>query len=598
MRALVTTICGMMAVTSVLAEIPAGYYDKLDGKSGDALADAIAAMADGHSVVTYNTKTWNAFEKTDVRVIDGKECWWDMYSNNIVWLPAHDALNIEHSVANSWWGGKNGSTEAYSDLFHLNPSDQNANNRKSNNPMGEVADARLLDNGLTRIGTPKEGFGGGSAIVFEPADEYKGDFARAYLYIFSSYSDISWSAGTDKGAGYMLTSDYRLQPWAAEMLLRWNEADPVDDKEIRRNEEIYKLQNNRNPFIDYPQLASFIWGDRKGEAFNLAAESPAAAVNRPAAPTVPDAWLTAVNTYSRRWWDGFSLSFNHDGDRLMLSIDGREYYEPSDFFVDGADSAADRHTYKAYVTSNVNGMILNSPVTTVTLTALDPYVTDYSQARWEKVQGEPAALDDGYYIILSSNTLHPMSTDGGVSSTQFMNEAGFAHIDDKGLVTELQPNTAIVRFNPSGEGRYSMQICDIHGEALGFWNATAKNKMKLDDLTFTPATPEVNEKGEFVFTFTQFGSLQFNKTQPRFLNYESKQTPVYLYKFKDWNGGMSGIKNTIETSQWSVGVDGNDIIAPQGALIFNLNGSRVDGKALTPGIYIVTGNGRSVKVRL
>ncbi len=147
-KRLLAAVSLSLAMQPAFAEIPSGYYSAIDGKQGNMLEKALQALSEGHVRITYSTKTWPAFETTDVRIVNGREAWWDMYSNNLVWLPAHDALNIEHSVANSWWGGKNGNIDAYSDLLHLNPSDQNANNKKGNYPPGKVADPRLLDNGL------------------------------------------------------------------------------------------------------------------------------------------------------------------------------------------------------------------------------------------------------------------------------------------------------------------------------------------------------------------------------------------------------------------------------------------------------------------
>ncbi len=580
------------------AEIPASYYQSLDGLQGAALRKAIATLADSHTLITYGDKTWQAFEKTDIRTIDGRECWFDMYSNNIVWLPAHDALNIEHSVPNSWWGGQKGCKEAHYDLMHLNPSDQNANNKKSSHPIGEVADPRLLDNGLTKIGTPKQGLGGGSTTVFEPADEFKGDFARAYFYIFTSYAGIDWTKGDDKGVRYMLDTDDRLLPWAAEMLLRWNEADPVDDRELTRNDEIYKLQGNRNPFIDYPQLAAYIWGDKTQSAFSISAETPAQAINRPEAPSISDAWMTGVNSYLVRWWDNRALNLSYSDGTLMISVDGRDFFEPSTIEIDGAASATESHTYKAYVTASENGKTLRSPITTISFTALAPDVTDYSQARWEKVTGSLTDLDKGYYTILSSTTLHPMSTDGGTTTTKFMNEAGFARFDNDGLLTELQPQAALVKFEKQQDNKYSLQVCDTHGNPLGYWNCTDKNKMKLDQNTFTPATAALGENNEFIFTFTEHGSLQFNKSQPRFVNYSSNQTPVYLYRFKDLQGGSSEVTEVTDGEQCAVGIEGNNLTLPQGAEVFNIAGQRLDGKNLSPGIYIVKTKAKSIKIRL
>lgn len=600
---LISISISALALTAAAA-IPDGYYNSLDGKQGDALIEALETLAGSHTVITYNTKTWEAFEKTDVRRIAGREAWWDMYSNNLVWLPAHDALNIEHSVANSWWGGKKGNAQAYADLFHLNPSDQNANNKKGSYPPGEVADARLLDNGLLLIGTPVEGMGGGAASVFEPADEYKGDFARAYFYIFTAYPEIGW----DSEYAYVYGDDRRLQPWAAQMLLRWSREDPVDSKEISRNEEIFRLQNNRNPFIDYPELAEHIWGTAQSSPVSLADLSPSEAIDRPEAPAFGDARMTGVNTYSKRWWDGFPLTITmpQDGVRLMLSIDGRDYFEPlSEIYVDPVANDTESHIYRAYVVDNEAGDLpLRSSVATLTVTALNPEATDYSCARWERVTRADSRLDDGYYVLLSSNTLHALGAQGGSTATQFMPSAGFVEFDASGCITEIPADAAIMQLQPldgTGADRYRISVSDTRANHLGYWNCTAKNKMRLSMDVYTPGAAAIGENDEFVFTFDDpeavgFGTLQFNKTQPRFLNYSSKQTPVYLYRFAG-EGGPSGIAAPPQT-EWAVGIEGNNIIAPAGTLILDINGRRVDGAGLMPGIYLVCGPGKTVKIRI
>ena len=53
--------------------------------------------------------------------------------------------------------------------------------------------------------------------------------------------------------------------WSLELLLKWHSEDPVSLKEVRRNEEVYKIQGNRNPYIDYPDLIEFVWGALKDQ---------------------------------------------------------------------------------------------------------------------------------------------------------------------------------------------------------------------------------------------------------------------------------------------------------------------------------------------
>lgn len=174
-------------------------------------------------------------------------------------------MNIEHSVANSWWGKTK--NDAYKDIVHLNPADATANNRKSNYPLSEVENISWT-NGVTTVGTPKSGQGGGAGNVYEPCDEYKGDFARVFMYIFTIYNDISWKTTTTNWM-YDTSNPLMFQPWAQTLLLRWHANDPVSDKETSRNDGVYSQQNNRNPYIDLPHLAAHIWGDKNTEPFHV-----------------------------------------------------------------------------------------------------------------------------------------------------------------------------------------------------------------------------------------------------------------------------------------------------------------------------------------
>lgn len=262
------------------AEVPSGYYSSLEGLCGSELKTAVKQVAHRNFVqIPYGTKstacTWQVFLESDTYYDNGTRYWWDMYSYNVIAAPdryTRGDMNIEHAVPNSWWGGDS-SIDAYVDLFHLNPSDPTANNHKGNYPLGIVASLTDVntwynDGYYTIVGAPRLASCGGATYVFEPADEYKGDFARAYFYIFTSYDDIAWrSSGTNWM--YDTRSPLTLKPWAYDMLLEWAERDPVSQKEIDRNESIAKNQGNRNPFIDCPDLAKYIWGEYRNTPFSL-----------------------------------------------------------------------------------------------------------------------------------------------------------------------------------------------------------------------------------------------------------------------------------------------------------------------------------------
>ncbi len=255
------TLITFMAALGTNATVPTGYYSSIDGKRGQDLKNAVHQLLKNHTVMTYSS-LWYHFQSTDCR-LDNHSQVWDMYSNTVRYFRGSSAvsgMNREHSFPKSWWGGAQ--VDAYTDLNHLYPSDGDANLAKNNYPLGEVSTASF-NNGCTKVGTPVAGQGGGCATVFEPDDEYKGDFARTYFYMATCYQDYTWKYT------YMVTnaSWLTLNQWSINLLLKWSRQDPVSDKEVARNDAVYKIQNNRNPFIDNPLLAEYIWGDRQGEAF-------------------------------------------------------------------------------------------------------------------------------------------------------------------------------------------------------------------------------------------------------------------------------------------------------------------------------------------
>ena len=222
-------------------------------------------IIDGHTNVGYDG-LWTVYKKSDVRA-DGTV--WDMYSTS-KFIPGQkqcgnyknvgDCYNREHSFPKSWFSE---GSPMKSDAFHIYPTDGKVNGQRSNFAYGETKTGTTLPshNGvdaLGKLGTCS--FPGYSGKVFEPVDEYKGDFARTYFYMAARYQDKIKSWGGDMTAG----NDYPCyKTWAVNLLLKWHRQDPVSQKEIDRNNAVYEFQHNRNPFIDYPELAEYIWGDQQ-----------------------------------------------------------------------------------------------------------------------------------------------------------------------------------------------------------------------------------------------------------------------------------------------------------------------------------------------
>ena len=254
------------------------YYAAADGKKGAELKTALCAIIYNRTSERTYKQLWTDFQTTDKRG-DGKV--WDMYSNitNYTFVTDQDsgnhsyegkAYNREHSFPKSWFGGE--VMPMYTDLFHLYPTDGKVNENRGDLPFGETNGGNKNSaNNFSKIGSCT--YTGYSGTVFEPNDIYKGDFARTYFYMVTCYEEKlpDW---VNKGNAN-ITIDGSKYPglvgWQLEMLMKWSENDPVDSpiaKEIPRNNAVYGIQGNRNPFIDYPGLEEYIWGALKDVAFS------------------------------------------------------------------------------------------------------------------------------------------------------------------------------------------------------------------------------------------------------------------------------------------------------------------------------------------
>ena len=259
---------------SVFAQGPnnsGAYYKSADGLKGKALKTAMFKIVSSHTQLSYDDLL-DAYKTTDKRA-DGKV--WDMYSNTTNfkfsdntgnYKKEGDMYNREHSFPKSWFGGK--VYPMYSDLVHIVPTDGYVNNRRGNVPFGETnGETYKSNNGFSKLGACT--YPGYTGKVFEPNDEYKGDFARIYFYMATAYEDkiANWS-GTDFTAIAAHDSYKPYKDWQLKMLMEWSKKDAVSEKEVNRNAGIYSLQRNRNPFVDYPGLEEYIWGSMTDVAFS------------------------------------------------------------------------------------------------------------------------------------------------------------------------------------------------------------------------------------------------------------------------------------------------------------------------------------------
>lgn len=275
MKSTVLSLLTLFCVTVAVAQN--SYYSSIEGLTKVELKRALHDMMQPQQTLSYGSgkdHTWQGFWQTD-RMEDYQVL--DRYSDSIFYFNPQDTtasiktMNIEHIWANSWWGHE--VNEAYCDLFNLYPAEKYANIAKSNNPIGVVTSNVDYDNNSIKRGMSNCYRADSLIKVWEPADQWKGDFARTYFYMATCYTQLRDIWQTKEG---WLTADMSewptLQPWVYRLMLDWARQDPIDEIEIQRNDVIYCIQGNRNPFVDLPQLEEYIWGTMMDSAFHADAQ--------------------------------------------------------------------------------------------------------------------------------------------------------------------------------------------------------------------------------------------------------------------------------------------------------------------------------------
>ena len=274
----------LLAPCFLSSQIPANYYDGTSGLTGYELKSKI------HEIISAKTITWHYgdlpsfYNQTDIdRYYDydvsNDSILLDMYSNNPTGTTAYHytkgnlissagaeglGYNREHMMPQSSF---NSNYPMYSDLFFVIPTDARINQLRSNYPYGIAGTPNhyTFTNGskISKNGTPNSGYTG---RVYEPHAEFKGDIARSLLYYvvryegklnsFNFYNGTSPANDTSPLDG---TEEKAYEDWFLAMLLEWHHNDPVSQKEIDRNNAVFSIQKNRNPFIDYPDWVNSIW---------------------------------------------------------------------------------------------------------------------------------------------------------------------------------------------------------------------------------------------------------------------------------------------------------------------------------------------------
>ena len=362
-------LSAMIVLTlSLFADIPTGYYDSATGSGYTLKTQLFSIIKNNHLTLDYGD-LYGYYETTDNININGTDYVYDMYSIRAdesadyyfqhvsgdqcgTYSGESDCYNREHSLPQSWF---NENSPMKADLFHVYPTDGYVNNRRSSYPFGEVGTASWTSSNGSKVGSCN--YPGYSGTVFEPIDEFKGDFARTYFYMATRYQDIidTWSSNSSTADDVLNeTEDQVFEDWFLNMLIEWHTNDPVSQRELDRNDAVYAVQKNRNPFIDHPEYVAKIWGGA-GVFISNVVQNPTAPkstdlVNVTADITSADATITTANL---KWGTtagvyGNTIVMSNSGDSYSASIpaqnDGTAVY----YIIEAEDDNAEIASTQEY----------------------------------------------------------------------------------------------------------------------------------------------------------------------------------------------------------------------------------------------------------
>ena len=257
----------------VLAEPPAGYYDTADTSTPESLRASVHLIIDGHTKIPYtssSTDTWNVLEQADQDPFNSSRIL-DLYQNRT--FIKHGAGNNDYNREHTWpksYGFPNDgySNKPYSDCHHLFLCDIGYNGDRGSNIFDDClsgCSSRYADNYNSQSGVNL--YKNATPIgIWKTWDGRKGDVARAMFYMDVRYEGdsgepdlilvddpyliLSSQTGSNEAVAYM---------GLLEVLLQWHLDDPVDDLERRHTDVVAQYQGNRNPFVDHPDWAGYIF---------------------------------------------------------------------------------------------------------------------------------------------------------------------------------------------------------------------------------------------------------------------------------------------------------------------------------------------------
>lgn len=603
-----------------ISQIPAGYYDGTSTLTGYGLKSKL------HDIISKKNINWHYGDLSSFYNVTDLDKYYDHNaSNTTIYLDIYSEIpsgpdayeyteangigsasaegqgwNREHMMPQSTF---NSNYPMYSDLFFVIPTDARINQLRSNYPYGIAGTTNYYtfsnSSKISKNGTPNSGYTG---RVYEPIDEFKGDVARSLLYFVVRYEGKlgsfnfynGTSAANDKSP-LDGTEEKAFEDWYVAMLLQWNAQDPVSQREIDRNNEVYNIQKNRNPFIDHPEWVNMIWNQ------------------------TPDGMMPQSPT------------------NLIIS-------QNSAYFVNlnwSASTSSDVIGYKVYQNGTY---IASTKNTTITIDHLDPS-TSYNFT--------VKAYDNGYLESADSNLVSATTLTTDVFSKDLLitkylegsaNNKAFEITNKTGHAINLNQYRLNIQFNSSTNyyfpAPFELEGIVQNNETFVVLNPNANfSCITNEQARFVTAAPQLTFTGssyvELLYNYTTvdaLGTKDINNFSTlgniSLYRLNSVNQPTETFNLSEWQsypsdycqniGVLATSENIFNNNQWSIYpnpvvgntlfIKGKNLEKVQNLVIYDLSGklnqkenfpfkshNSLDVHLLRPGVYILQIDGQTMK---
>lgn len=240
-----------------------------DGLSGEALRSAVAEVATQTTLTDVATAADCLYRWLSITDGDGLGNVYDIFNGTTasVDVGGSEVMSVValHVVDPRWWRSGECDEAAISyDLVNLLATTEQVATLRSIYPPGVVTDA-TYDNGIWSVGASV--YDGAEINCYQPPKGYEGDFARIYFYMLVAHPAKSWLVDT---YNFIASSTLPcLRSAALRQLLTWHRTDLPDQRELDRDKRVETLQDHYNPFVRYPDLVDYLFGDKLGETYGV-----------------------------------------------------------------------------------------------------------------------------------------------------------------------------------------------------------------------------------------------------------------------------------------------------------------------------------------